>query len=83
MAKNTSILLGDYFDNFVSRQVESGRFTSVSEVVRTALRHFEQEETKRQVLINALNEGEDSGFIELDREKFFEKMHLKHTPDAV
>jgi len=60
MAKANSILPGDYYDNFVSRQVESGRFTSVSEVVRIALRLFEQEETKQQVAINALSEGKAS-----------------------
>ena len=41
MAKNTSILLGDYFDNFINQQIKSGKFTSASEVVRTALRMFE------------------------------------------
>ena len=43
MAKNTSILLGDYFDNFINQQVKSGKFSSASEVVRTALRTFEYE----------------------------------------
>ena len=51
MAKNTSILLGDYFDNFINNQVKSGRFSSASEVVRAALRMFEQEETKKTELI--------------------------------
>ena len=45
MAKNTSILLGDYFDNFISQQVKTGIFSSANEVVRTALRMFEHEET--------------------------------------
>ena len=43
MVKNTSILLGEYFDNFISSQVKSGKYASVSEVVRAALRMFEQE----------------------------------------
>jgi antitoxin ParD1/3/4 len=30
MAKNTSILPGDYFDNFINRQIQSGRFSSAS-----------------------------------------------------
>ena len=45
MAKNTSILLGDYFDNFISQQVKTGKSSSASEVVRTALRMFEHKET--------------------------------------
>ena len=51
MPKNTSILLGDYFDNFINSQVKTGRFSSASEVVRAALRMFEQEETKKSELI--------------------------------
>lgn len=57
MAKNTSILLGDYFDKFISHQISSGRFSSASEVVRAALRLFEQEENKKRELIKALKEG--------------------------
>lgn len=45
MAKNTSILLGDYFDNFINQQIKTGKFSSASEVVRAALRMFEHEET--------------------------------------
>lgn len=48
MVKNTSILLGDYFDSFINKQVESGKFSSTSEVVSAALRMFEHEETKKR-----------------------------------
>jgi len=34
MAKNTSIILNDHFDAFVSESVENGRYGSVSEVIR-------------------------------------------------
>lgn len=63
MAKNTSILLGDYFDNFINHQIKSGRFSSASEVVRAALRLFEQEEKQRGELIEELKKGEKSGFV--------------------
>ena len=46
MAKNTSILLGDYFDSFINGQVKTGKFSSASEVVRAALKMFEHEERK-------------------------------------
>ena len=80
MAKNTSILLGDYFDNFINQQVKSGKFSSASEVVRTALRMFEYEETKKTELINELKKGEKSGFAEdFNRESFLNSLHQKHS----
>ena len=80
MAKNTSILLGDYFDNFINRQVESGKFASASEVVRAALRVFEFEETKRTELISELKKGERSGFIDdLDRNSLLGDIHREYA----
>ncbi|MCA0363943.1 MAG: type II toxin-antitoxin system ParD family antitoxin [Bacteroidetes bacterium] len=82
MAKNTSILLGDYFDNFISQQIKTGKYSSASEVVRTALRFFEDEENKKANLISELKKGEDSGFSEdFDREKFLKKIHTKFKTD--
>ncbi len=82
MAKNTSILLGDYFDRFINSQIETGKFSSASEVVRTALRLLEQHETKKQELITELKKGEDSGFIEnFDEEKFIKNLHNKYLTD--
>lgn len=75
MAKNTSILLGDYFENFINEQIESGKYSSVSEVVRTALRIFEQEESKTKSLINELKIGEKSLKVRnFDRNKNLEKL---------
>jgi antitoxin ParD1/3/4 len=84
MAKNTSILLGDYFDNFINQQIQSGRYASVSEVVRAALRLFEQEESKKSELIEELKKGENSGFIQkFDRKKFLKNLHDKYVTDAL
>jgi len=80
MAKNTSILLGGYFDNFINQQVKSGKFSSASEVVRAALRAFEFEETKKDELINELKKGEKSGFVEkFNRDSFLKDLHKKHS----
>ncbi len=84
MAKNTSILLGDYFDKFINYQIQSGRFSSASEVVRAALRLFEQEEKQKGELIKELIKGEKSGFVQqFDREKFTKKLHDKHVSDEL
>lgn len=84
MAKNTSILLGDYFENFISTQIESGRYSSASEVVRAALRLFEQQESQKKELVKELKKGEQSGFLEkIDRKKFISNVHRKHVKDAV
>jgi antitoxin ParD1/3/4 len=80
MAKNTSILLGDYFDSFINQQIKTGKFSSASEVIRAALRMFEQTETQKTKLLKELKKGEQSGFAkDFDRQKFLKTLHQKHT----
>ena len=59
--KNTSISLGNYFDQFVVGQVSVGRYKNVSEVIRAGLRLLEDEESKAIALKNAIQEGINSG----------------------
>ena len=61
MSSTTSINLGDHFTRFLGQLTESGRYGSVSEAVRSALRLLELEEAKMDFLHDALVEGEDSG----------------------
>ncbi len=61
MAKNTSIVLGEHFDSFISTQVKDGRYGSASEVVRQGLRMLEEHEQKVEALRQAIIEGEESG----------------------
>lgn len=61
MAKSTSISLGDYFEGFIDRQIQSGRYGSASEVVRASLRLLEEYERKIGSLRQALIDGEKSG----------------------
>lgn len=73
---NTSIALGDHFQGFVHRQVQSGRYQSASEVMRAGLRLLEIEEQKRQNLIQSLIEGEQSGIVEdFEPEAFLKELH--------
>jgi antitoxin ParD1/3/4 len=78
MAKNTSILLGDYYEAFVAEKVQSGRYSSASELIRNALRLMEDEEKKRQALIDAIEKGENSGFVKgFNKDEFLKKVHKK------
>ncbi len=79
MSKNTSILLGEHFEKFISSEVSSGRYGSASEVIRTALRMLETEEQKRKALIKALVKGEKSGKVgNFDPVAHLAKLHKKH-----
>ncbi len=79
MAKNTSILLGEHFEKFITKEVSSGRYGSASEVVRTALRMLESEEHKKLALINALIQGEKSKRVEnFDPKAHLAKLHKKY-----
>lgn len=62
--KNTSVSLGDYFDQFVSKQVAEGRYKNVSEVIRAGLRLLENEESKMMALKNAIQQGLNSPRVE-------------------
>ena len=73
MAHNTSVLLGDHFEKFISDEVSSGKYKSASEVIRTALRLLEAEEQKKHALNEALRLGEKSGF----EKNFDPNAHLK------
>jgi len=76
MAKNTSVSLGDHFENFVGERVKAGRYSSVSDAVRAGLRMLEQEEIKLDLLRETLAQGEgqlDQG-QGIDGEKFMHEI---------
>ncbi len=73
MNKNTSVSLGDYFDNFVESSISKGRYKSASEVIRAGLRLLEEEEDKILSLKQSIQEGIDSGIAE----DFDATTHLK------
>ncbi len=72
MAKNTSVSLSDHFAGFVNQQVESGRYGSVSDVVRAGLRLLEDREAQYEALRAELLKGEQGPFAPLDVEAFVE-----------
>jgi len=44
MPRNTSVVLSDHFNDFITKAVESGRYNSASDVVRAGLRMLERQE---------------------------------------
>ncbi|MBE9607088.1 type II toxin-antitoxin system ParD family antitoxin [Acetobacteraceae bacterium H6797] len=71
MAKNTSFSLDPHFMSFIATQVDGGRYSNASEVVRAGLRLLEEHEAKLAALRAALIEGEQSGpAAPLDLEAF-------------
>ena len=78
MGRNTSISLGDHFENFVDSKVSTGRFKNASEVIRAGLRLLEEEETKVVALKKAIKDGIDSGLVN----NFNAKNHLEKLKSA-
>lgn len=49
MRKITSVSVGEQLDSFITRMVQSGRYGSASEVMRSALRLLEQQESRMKL----------------------------------
>ena len=78
MGRNTSISLGDHFENFVDDRVSTGRFKNASEVIRAGLRLLEEEETRIASLKEAIRDGFASGIAK----NFNAKKHLEKLKSA-
>jgi antitoxin ParD1/3/4 len=78
MGRNTSISLGNHFEEFVDDKVSTGRFKNASEVIRAGLRLLEEEETKIVALKKAIGEGFESGLAK----NFNAKKHLEKLKAA-
>jgi len=78
MGRNTSVILGDHFDKFIRTEIDSGRYRSASEIIRSGLRLLENEKKKIQAINEALVIGEESGEAKpFDNEEFKLKMRKK------
>lgn len=78
MGRNTSISLGNYFEDFIKSRITEGRYKNASEVIRAGLRLLEEQEKKVQALKNAIQEGIDSGINEdFDAEEFLKELKVR------
>jgi antitoxin ParD1/3/4 len=62
-----NVSLTQELDKFVAGKVESGRYTSASEVVREALRLLEEHDTARAMQIAVFNKELSARIASLDR----------------
>jgi antitoxin ParD1/3/4 len=75
MGKNTSVSLGEHFEEFVQYRIKEGRYKNVSEVIRAGLRLLEAEEQKFYALRSAIEEGIDSGIAtDFEPNEFLEQI---------
>jgi antitoxin ParD1/3/4 len=72
MRRNTSVALGNYFEDFVENRISEGRYKNASEVIRAGLRLLEEEENRVIALRTAIKEGLESGIAK----DFNPKKHL-------
>jgi antitoxin ParD1/3/4 len=78
MGRNTSVSLGNHFEDFIGDKVSTGRFKNASEVIRAGLRLLEEEESKIVALKKAIEEGFESGAAK----SFHAKKHLEKLKAA-
>jgi len=55
----TSLSLGGHWEEFIKQEIESGRYSTASEVVRDALRELEDRGKRLEALRAHLAEGAD------------------------
>ncbi len=75
-----NVSLTPELEKYIQNKVESGRYTTASEVVREALRLLEQKEQEREAALKEFREEIDRRLASLDRgegidgEKFFAEL---------
>jgi antitoxin ParD1/3/4 len=66
----TSYTIGKHYEEFVKSLVDSGRYSTASEVMREGLRLMEEREEQRKIKLEALRaaiqEGLDGPFEDID-----------------
>jgi antitoxin ParD1/3/4 len=77
----SSYAIGRYFEGFIKQQLERGRYSSASEIIREALRLLEEREEQREIqlkkLRSQLQAGVESG-PGIPAEKVFSRLEAKY-----
>ena len=78
MPRTASVTIDAQLDNFVGSLIESGRYSSTSEIVRSALRLLEHQESQTATLKSAIEAGEQSGESDLSLHDIAAQVKQKH-----
>ncbi len=73
-----SITVTDEQEKWIQARMKTGNYASDSEVIREALRKVQVEEAQVDFVRQALKDGEDSGYVEADKDG-----HLKRIKDRL
>ena len=77
-----SFALGDRFEAFIDAQIQDGRYSNASEVVRDALRLLEDQEKLRELRLAELRrlseEGRASGLSTEDGDVVLDRLEAKY-----
>jgi len=82
----TSVALNSHFEEFIRSQVESGRYASISEVVRAGLRLLEDQQACREIQLEELREALAAGFDSgpgFPADDVFDGLEAKYSQMAV
>lgn len=78
-----NVELGQHFDGFIQRQVESGRFQNASDVVRAALRLLQDQETslaeRRAELMRSIDAAFDDAGPSIPASQVFASLRAHHA----
>ena len=75
MARTVTVTLGPHYEEFIQAGIASGKYNNVSEMIRAALRHLEEDEAKMAAFCAAIDEGDASpDVVDFDEEVFIAEM---------
>lgn len=75
MARTVTVTLGPHYEEYIQAGIASGKYNNVSEMIRAALRHLEEDETKVSAFCAAIDEGDASeDVVDFDEEAFIKDM---------
>ncbi len=77
-----SITVTEEQEKWIQARMKTGNYASDSEVIREAVRKIQVEEAHREFVREALKEGEESGYIKIDKDKKLAELKTRLKADG-